>query len=92
MSGYSAGMFPVCDPHDVDCSQSMPHQDTVLLIYVFSIFGLVLVLMICSFYACHLYAQRSERLRLLNAPPPQQVTYCFLYFSISTAAVLFAAD
>ena len=62
-----------CEPGFEDCSQAMPHQDTVLLIYVFSIFGLVLVVMMCSFYACHLYAQRAERLRLLHAPPPTQV-------------------
>ena len=51
----------------------MPHQDTVLLIWVFSIFGLVLVLMIGSFYACHLYAQRLERLNPMPAAQAQQV-------------------
>lgn len=51
----------------------MPHQDTVLLIYVFSIFGLVLLLMFSSFYACHLYAQRLERLNPPNTAPPAQV-------------------
>ncbi len=51
----------------------MPHQDTVLLIYVFSIFGLVLLLMFSSFYACHLYAQRLERLNPPNPAPPTQV-------------------
>ncbi len=51
----------------------MPHQDTVLLTYVFSIFGLVLLLMFSSFYACHLYAQRLERLNPLNTAPPAQV-------------------
>ncbi|KAL0031125.1 hypothetical protein WJX77_004918 [Trebouxia sp. C0004] len=50
----------------------MPHQDTVLLIYVFSIFGLVLLLMFSSFYACHLYAQRLERLNPPNPAPPAQ--------------------
>ncbi|KAL0036621.1 hypothetical protein WJX79_002968 [Trebouxia sp. C0005] len=50
----------------------MPHQDTVLLIYVFSIFGLVLLLMFSSFYACHLYAQRLERLNPPNSAPPAQ--------------------
>ena len=51
----------------------MPHQDTVLLIYVFSIFGLVLLLMFSSFYACHLYAQRLERLNPPSVAPPAQV-------------------
>ncbi len=51
----------------------MPHQDTVLLIYVFSIFGLVLLLMFSSFYACHLYAQRLERLNPPNPALPAQV-------------------
>jgi hypothetical protein len=51
----------------------MPHQDTVLLIYVFSIFGLVLLLMFSSFYACHIYAQRLERLNPPNTAPPAQV-------------------
>ena len=55
------------------CSQPMPHQDTVLLIYVFSIFGLVLLLMFSSFYACHLYAQRLERLNPPSVAPPAQV-------------------
>ncbi len=55
------------------CSQPMPHQDTVLLIYVFSIFGLVLLLMFSSFYACHLYHQRLERLNPPNPAPPAQV-------------------
>lgn len=51
----------------------MPHQDAVLLIYVFSIFGLVLVLMFSSFYACHVYARRLERLHPANPAQAAQV-------------------
>ena len=75
MYGYT-GTSDACPPNgdDPSCSgQGVPHQDTVLLIYVFSIFGLILTAMICSFYACHLYAQRCERRRFRNAPLAIQV-------------------
>ena len=75
MSGYENPYAPACTDNysSPGCSETMPHQDTVLLIWVFSIFGLVLVLMIGSFYACHLYAQRLERLNPMPAAQAQQV-------------------
>lgn len=39
----------------------MTHQNAIMLIYVFSTFGLVLLLLLGVFYVCHLYGQRLDR-------------------------------
>ena len=74
-----------CDLDDDTCTSQMSHQDTVLLIWVFSIFGFVLVLLVCSFYACHLYAQRLERLHPRTTAAAPQVRNLLCLYVLSDA-------
>ena len=56
MSGYDDYS---CDPNvPGDCD--LTRQNTVVLICVFSTFGLVLLVLLGMFYVCHRYGQRLD--------------------------------
>ena len=62
---------PCVDPNDPNCGLS--RQNTVVIIYVFSTFGLVLMVLLCMFYICHRYGQRLDREAQRNQQLARQV-------------------